>query len=89
MVILSKIGPMSFKFLSPLLRLFRRPHYQSDATDFILQLKAAKPELEERQRAGRALLWDKNVDRAAQSEYSAGKVAQKPYVYQTETAPKA
>ena len=76
---------MSFKLLSPLLRLFRRPHYQSDATDFILQLKAARPDLEERQRAGRALLWDKNVDRSAWSDYRAGEVEQKPYVYQTDS----
>jgi Protein of unknown function (DUF3460) len=81
MVILSKIGRMSFNFLS----LFRRPHYQSDATDFILQLKAARPDLEARQRAGRALLWDKNVDRAAWSDYRAGEVEQKPYVYQTDS----
>jgi hypothetical protein len=71
---------MSFNFLS----LFRRPHYQSDITEFILQLRAARPELEERQRAGRALLWDKNVDRAAWSDYRAGEVEQKPYVYQTD-----
>jgi Protein of unknown function (DUF3460) len=67
-----------------LLSLFRRPHYQSDATDFILQLKAAKPNLEERQREGRALLWDKTVDRSAWSAFRAGQVSQKPYVYQTD-----
>jgi hypothetical protein len=71
---------MAFNLLS----LFRRPHYQSDATDFILQLKAARPDLEERQRAGRNLLWDKNVDRAAWSDYREGQVEQKPYVYQTD-----
>ncbi|MEY3783149.1 MAG: hypothetical protein RIS97_1328 [Pseudomonadota bacterium] len=62
---------------------FRRPDYQSDITLFIDQLKAAKPTLEAEQRAGRALLWDKNVDRSAQAEYLDGKVAQSPYVYQT------
>ncbi len=62
---------------------FRRPDYQSDITVFIDQLKAAKPTLEAEQRAGRALLWDKNVDRSAQAEYLDGKVAQSPYVYQT------
>ena len=48
-----------------LLRLFRRPDYQSETTQFIDKLKAAEPELEARQRAGRALLWDKQVDREA------------------------
>jgi hypothetical protein len=62
---------------------FRRPDYQSDTTLFIDQLKAAKPTLEAEQRAGRALLWDKNVDRSLQSDISEGKVAQSAYVYQT------
>jgi hypothetical protein len=62
---------------------FRRPDYQSDTTLFIDQLKAAKPTLEAEQRAGRALLWDKNVDRSAQADYLDGKVAQSAYVYQT------
>jgi hypothetical protein len=66
-----------------LLRLFRRPDYQSETTQFIDKLKAAEPELEARQRAGRALLWDKQVDREAWQDYRAGKVAQQPYVYQT------
>ena len=35
------------------------------------------------QRAGRALLWDKAVDRQVWADYQAGRVAQKPYVYQT------
>ena len=63
---------------------FRRPDYQSDITLFIDQLKAAKPALEAEQRAGRALLWDKNVDRTLQAEYQEGAIAQQPYVYQTE-----
>ena len=64
--------------------LFRRPDYESDATQFINQLKAQKPELEAQQRQGRALLWDKQVDREAQAQFKAGRVAQKPYVYQTQ-----
>jgi len=47
--------------------LFRRPNYESDATQFILQLKAQKPELAAQQRQGRALLWDQQVDRQAQA----------------------
>ena len=64
--------------------IFRRPDYQSDVTLFIEKLKTDKPTLEAEQRAGRALLWDKNVDRSLQEEYKDGRVAQNPYVYQTE-----
>ncbi len=63
--------------------IFARPHYTSDATQFIDSLKAAKPELEAEQRQGRALLWDKQVDRDQQAQAQAANVAQKPYVYQT------
>jgi hypothetical protein len=63
--------------------IFRRPDYTSDTTQFIDQLKASTPELDAQQRAGRALLWDKPVDREAQREYNAARVSQKPYVYQT------
>lgn len=65
--------------------IFRRPDYQSEVTQFIDQLKASKPTLEAEQRAGRALLWDKNIDRSAQSEYSEARVPQQPYVYQTQS----
>lgn len=64
--------------------IFRRPDYKSEATQFIDQLKAQQPDLEARQRAGRALLWDKAVDRTVWSEFRQGQVAQKPYVYQTD-----
>jgi len=67
------------------MHLFRYPDYQSDATQFINQLKTAKPDLEARQRQGRELLWDKNVDRQAWEGFKAARVAQKPYVYQTES----
>jgi hypothetical protein len=57
--------------------------YKSDVTSFIDTLKAKKPSLEAEQRAGRALLWDKPVDRAAQADYREATVPQQPYVYQT------
>lgn len=63
--------------------IFRRPDYQSDTTQFIAQLKNEKPSLEAEQRAGRALLWDKNVDRSAWTDFDAAEVQQQPYVYQT------
>lgn len=61
---------------------FRRPDYKSDATQFINQLKAQRPELEAKQREGRSLLWEKSIDRTVAKDLHAGQVAQKPYVYQ-------
>ena len=65
--------------------IFRRPDYQSDITQFIAELKRAKPELEAQQRKGRELLWDKAVDRTAWREFHTSEVPQKAYVYQTDT----
>lgn len=65
------------------MNIFYRPKYQSEATQFINQLKAKDPVLEAKQRQGRDLLWDIEVDRSAWSEYREAEVAQKPYVYQT------
>lgn len=63
--------------------LFWKP-YRSDVTTFIDELKARKPTLEAEQRAGRALLWDRVIDREAQAEQRAARVPQQPYVYQTQ-----
>ena len=71
--------------MSMLLRIFRRPDYNSDTTDLIEQLKVKKPDLEAQQRVGRALLWDKAVDRQAWDDWRAAGVRQKAYVYQNET----
>jgi hypothetical protein len=57
--------------------------YQSDVTQFLEQLKAQRPSLEDEQKRGRALLWDKPVDRDAQADYRSARVPQQPYVYQT------
>lgn len=65
-------------------RIFRRPDYNSEISQFIQGLKSAKPDLEAQQRAGRAIWWDKHVDREAQNEWSDARVPQKPYVYQNE-----
>jgi hypothetical protein len=54
--------------------IFRRPDYQSDTTQFIAQLKAAKPELESEQRQGRELLWDTNPDRSAWKSFRKAEV---------------
>ena len=64
---------------------FYRAPYQSDTTRFVAELKAKDPALEAKQRHGRELLWDKAIDRRAQSEQREADVAQKPYVYQTDS----
>ncbi len=61
--------------------LFWKP-YTSDVTELVAELKAKKPTLEAEQRAGRALLWDKNIDRNQQADWQKARVAQQPYVYQ-------
>ena len=56
--------------------------YQSDITQFLNQLKQQKPQLEEQQRKGRALLWDKQpVDLDERERQQASRVKQMPYVY--------
>ncbi|MBP8061808.1 MAG: hypothetical protein RLZZ03_1031 [Pseudomonadota bacterium] len=67
--------------------IFRRPDYTSEVTQFIDGLKAQKPSLEAEQRAGRALLWDKQLDRSAEQDYQDARVAQQPYVYLTSQHP--
>jgi Protein of unknown function (DUF3460) len=63
--------------------LLKNGDYRSDATNFITDLKRARPELDAQQRAGRALLWDKNVDRTLVADTQAAKVKQGAYVYGT------
>jgi hypothetical protein len=64
--------------------IFSRPPYQSEVTQFLSDLKLAKPHLEQSQREGRARLWDKDpIDLDAYERTQRSRVAQKPYVYQT------
>jgi hypothetical protein len=67
--------------------IFRRPHYTSEITSFIEELKAKKPTLEAEQRAGRAIWWDKNLNLADQADYGEARVPQQPYVYGTSSHP--
>jgi hypothetical protein len=60
--------------------LFWKAH-TSDVTQLIGELRAKKPTLEAEQREGRALLWDKQIDREAQAAFRSAKVPQSPYVY--------
>jgi hypothetical protein len=58
--------------------------YESEITKFIRELKTQKPHLEEEQRKGRAIWWDKqplNLEERATTD--AARVAQQPYPYAT------
>lgn len=66
------------------MNIFYRPKYESEVTLFIKELKANNPAIEQGQRLGRSLLWDKAVDRDAWREFRSGEVAQQPYVYQSQ-----
>jgi hypothetical protein len=73
--------PGRARFTMPL---FWKP-YKSDVTQFLEDLKAKKPNLEEEQRTGRAIFWDKRIDLDAQEEWREARVPQQPYVYQTKS----
>ena len=55
--------------------------YVSEVTQFINQYKKDHPNTEKRQREGRGLLWDKEIDLELQEQDKAARVPQKPYVY--------
>ncbi|WP_322059339.1 DUF3460 family protein [Paraburkholderia sp. J63] len=56
--------------------------YQSEITQFLNQLKEQKPYLDEQQRKGRALLWDKQpLDLDERERQQASRVRQTSYVY--------
>jgi hypothetical protein len=57
--------------------------YESDFTKFLKELKQKDPELEQKQRAGRAIFWDKApIDLDARKRADESRVKQQPYVYQ-------
>jgi hypothetical protein len=60
--------------------------YESEFTRFIKDLKQKNPKLEEEQRAGRALLWDKpSIDLDTQKQTKESSVKQQAYVYQNKS----
>ncbi|OZI27415.1 DUF3460 domain-containing protein [Bordetella genomosp. 7] len=59
-------------------------HYESDITRFLKSYKAQHPDVEQRQREGRARLWDKKQDTELLEAFRAARVPQKPYVYHSE-----
>ena len=58
--------------------IFARPPYKSEVSMFIDELKAKKPTLESEQRAGRALLWDRALERQALDAWNKALVPQQP-----------
>jgi hypothetical protein len=78
----SLLAPSGVNPLCPHFQDDRIMLYQSDITQFINQLKTQKPTLEEEQRRGRALLWDKQpIDLEERSTQQQARVKQTPYVY--------
>ncbi len=56
--------------------------YESEVTVFLRELKQQRPHLEQAQREGRALWWDRPQDLDTLARDQASKVPQQPYVYQ-------
>ena len=59
--------------------------YQSELTQFLEALKKDRPHLEAEQRRGRALWWDKLLDRDRLARQAESRLQQPGYVYQTST----
>ena len=59
-------------------------NYQSEITRFLQDYKAQHPDTEQRQREGRGLLWDRPIDAELHEGFRAGRVPQRPYVYQND-----
>lgn len=58
--------------------------YESEITRFIKELKEKDPTLEQKQRAGRSIWWDKDpIDLDARARALESRVPQQPYVYQS------
>jgi hypothetical protein len=57
-------------------------HYTSEITQFLESFKSSHPDIEQRQRDGRARLWDKAQDTELAEGFKQGRVRQHPYVYQ-------
>jgi hypothetical protein len=56
--------------------------YKSEITAFLEDLKGQRPELDEQQRSGRALLWDKApLDLEERERARLSRIPQKSYVY--------
>jgi len=67
------------------MNLFKKKNaYVSEFTEFLSDLKAKNPRIEDGQRAGRARLWDKEpIDLDSQRRSQESRVKQTAYVYQS------
>ncbi len=63
--------------------------YESELTGFLRALKTERPQIEARQREGRALWWDRFPDAEQQQRWQAARVRQSAYVYYAPEPPKA
>lgn len=62
------------------------PAYESDITQFLKRLKQSRPGLEDRQREGRSIWWDREpMDLERMRELKQSRVPAKAYPYQTES----
>ncbi len=58
--------------------------YVSDITKFLIDLKQRQPELENEQRRGRSIWWDREpIDLDTMQRDRESRIPQQPYVYQT------
>jgi hypothetical protein len=55
--------------------------YESELTNFLRDLKKSKPGIEDKQREGRAIWWDKQLDADELQRWQASQVRQTAYVY--------
>lgn len=55
--------------------------YESDLTGFLRSLKQDRPQIEAKQREGRALWWDRHPDPDDLQRWQASRVRQPAYVY--------
>lgn len=60
-------------------------HYESDVTKFLREMHEKKPALDDEQRDGRAIYWDKQLDADELARWKASGVPMQGYVYQTKT----
>ena len=58
--------------------------YTSEITQFLQKYKSEHPDVEQRQRDGRARLWDHPQDPELNEAFKQARVRQNPYVYQND-----
>lgn len=62
-------------------------HYESDTTQFLRSLLKQHPDLEDKQRKGRAQWWDRPQKFEQIQRYQSVRVYQRPYVFQSYVTP--